>query len=214
MMKTSGKLILGAVVVLAAAGGFFAMKSHQSMPGAPAGSVSGPPMGAQGDDAQFTAFKKSHRYTMQLVKLVDDIGHLESDGKAALTPAQAKSALVVLEPLHRQKTLDENGAKEAVKSLRAILTEQQYAVISSLPSESQFRKDGPSAGPMPGGPMPGGPMPAGARPAGDRPAGPPPNMGKMPMKDFNPLNIPNGGPGSKKGSSALDKLIDDLKSKS
>jgi hypothetical protein len=196
MKRTSNKLMLGALAVIVLASGFLALKDHLGKSASP---PSGFPMGGPpGGPGQSADFQKSHRYTFQLMRLVGNIGRLDNESKTPLTPAQAKALLAILQPLRERESLDQPAAKEAVKALQAVLTDEQRAAIGAMPPEHQFRQGGPPPGPPPG----------------SRPSGPPPNMSRKPMEDFNPLNPPAGGPPGRPGGGGMDKLFDDLQKKS
>ncbi|MCE5197950.1 MAG: hypothetical protein ABFD54_06720 [Armatimonadota bacterium] len=201
-MKPSGKLIIGLVVLVAIAGGLVALKSNRrtvSVVQPTAGGPMGGPMGSpMGDPGQFAELQKSHQYAFQLMKLVGNIGRLESDGKSGLTPQQAKAVLAVLQPLRKRESLDETSAKEAMKALQAVLTDKQRSAISALPPEHKFHR----------GSTPPGPPPTGT------PSGPPPAGGPKAMKGFNPLNPPAGGPMGQPAGKGVERLFENLEKKS
>lgn len=196
------KPLFGVVVLIVLLGGFFLYKdklggesSRQSVPQVSTANASGGAMGGSGRSAEF---EKSHKYALQLVKLIGSVGRLEEAGKDTLTPAQARSVLSILQPLREQDSLDEPTAREAVKSLQDVLTDKQRAAINALPAEKQFRRAGPPQGAL----------------AGKRPSGPPPGAGGPGgMKNFNPLSQPAGGPEDKQRNGGMDKLFDSLKKK-
>jgi hypothetical protein len=199
-------LIIVVVVLIALAGGYYFLKGNSQKTASTVGSssptVGGQIGGSPGRSGQFAEFRKLHPYTFQLMRLVGNISRLEEDGKAALTPKQAKAILAILEPLRQRASLDESVARDTVKDIRAILTDKQHAAISALPAEPQFRRSNrPPSGAPPSGAMQGPPRNSGPGPMRD-------------MKEFNPLNPPTGGPSNRPGSNRIDKLFDSLKKKS
>jgi len=184
-MKSIYKSILCAAMMLIVAG-----MLHAAQPTPPLG----PPPG-EGPMGNSAEFQKAHRYAFQLMRLVGNIGRLESTDKSTLTSVQAKKVLAVLQPLGKLKSLDEPAAKKGIKALQDILTDKQRSVISALPPEHQFRQGGPP-------------------PPGPRPFGPPPKPNPKELKNFNPLNPPAGMRMGHKGPDMLKKLFDDLKKKS
>lgn len=205
-MKRSHVIIAAIVAVAVLVGGVLAMKgrrsNQQTVPGqpmgtppagAPAGLSSGGPPGSP-SGAQSAEFQKAHKYALQLMKLVGNVGRLEEQDKASLTPVQAKSILAILEPLRKQDSLDEPAARKAVIEMQSVLTDEQRAAISALPPLPKFRQ----------GNQPPGPPPSGA------PVGPPPGVGPKPTGGFNPLRPPEGGP-DRAGSGGIEKLFDALK---
>lgn len=214
MSKRSNKLILTVVVVGVLAGVLFMLRDNVIKPNSSAGPqpgqspiggpMGGPMSGPSTNSEDSKQFQKLHQYSLQLMKLVKNIGRIDNEAQAALTPAQAKSVLAVLEPLRELKSLDESAAKDAIKALEGILTDKQRYAISTLPSDSQFKKNSQQMAPPAAGPMPSGPMPSGP-PSGGRPG---------PMGDgFNPLNVPPGGPAGHGKAGDINKLFDDLKKK-
>ena len=138
--------------------------------------MGGPPGGPGG----FADFQKSHKYAFQLARLAGNIERLRDEGKAALAPSQAKAVLAILQPLRARESLDETAAREALKKLQHVLTDEQRAAINSMPPpEHQFRQ---------GGPPPGPPR-----------SGPPPGPNPRAMKGFNPLKQPPGPGGPPPG---------------
>lgn len=219
MSRTGTSVIIAAVVVAIAGGVFYALrggtaKSPAGVPaGAPAAGVpggapmGGAPGGPPGGAGMGKDFQRQHQYTLQLVRLVNNIGRMESSGKAPLTQAQAKSILAVLQPLRQHSSLDETAAKDGLKALQAVLTDKQRSAIAVLPAEHPFRQ-GPSGGPG-AQPPAGGP---GGQP-GPQPAGPPPGSGPQEMKEFNPLNPPAGGPEGPQGAEGPASVFQQLQKK-
>ena len=115
---------------------------------------------------------------------------MDTEKKTALSAAQAKSVLGVLTPLRKQKTMDQEQAKTAIKQLQDILTEDQRTAISTMAPEHQFRREG----------GPGGGPPQGRRPMMDPKA----------MENFNPFNPPKGSPMAQRGAERMKKLFKDL----
>lgn len=203
-MSKSGKIGLVFIVLVVVAGGAFVMKSRSARLQVPAGApppVGGLMGGPGGDSGSFAELQKSHKYAFQLMTLVGNLGRLEELGKAPLTVAQAKSALAILEPLRKLKSLDEPTARKAYTEMHAVITDEQRAAINTLPAENQFRKSGPPPGQRPSG-APSGPAPSTSPKAGPRP------------DSFNPLNPPKGGPAAGAGDNNMDKLFDNLRKKS
>lgn len=198
-------IIIGMILAVVLAAGVLALTGQFGKGASSRGSRIGPPPGGPGmmggPPGQFAEMQKMHKYAFQLVRLVENIGRLEENGKAPLTSAQAKSVLAVLKPLRESDSLEEASARDAVTAMRGILTDKQYSVISAFPPERQFRRNGPP-------------------PSGRGPMGPPPNGGSPPngaprsMEEFNPLNGPPGPIPDQQGPGGLDKVFDDLQKKS
>lgn len=194
-MKRYGKLMAFAVVLVVLAGGLYALRSRlggtSSAGGMPQGGTPpGAPMGGPPGGADF---EKSHKYAMQLMRLLNDIGRLDDEGKLPLTGQQAKAALAILKPLRERDSLEETACRQALKDLRAVLTDDQRTAIGALPPEPRFRQGGPPPG---GAPPPGGP----------------PDSGRT--RQFNPLNPPEGGPSDRERPDGSGRLFDDLEKKS
>lgn len=202
-MKRKNILIVVVVVVVAACAVFVLMGRHpkpQGISGPPtAGMPSGGPMGGpQNDPTQTANFQKTHKYTIELMKLLANVERMEESGKTPITPAQAKSLLKILQPLREQKSLEEDAARTAFAEVQDVLTDDQRTAISLLPEEPTVQQSAPPQG----------------TPTAGKPAGPPPGGGAKPMESFNPLNPPTGGPGGSQRPSGIQKLFNDLKSKS
>lgn len=200
MKQRSTGLILGATVLIVLIGGLLVLKGNSNRSGsstgsppgsASSGAVAGGPGGAPGG---FAEFQKSHRYAFQLMRLISNVGRIEEEGKAALTPAQAKSMLALLQPLRELESLDEPAAEDAIVALQDILTDQQRSAISALPPDPQFRRSGP--------------------PPGQASSGPPPGAAADRLGSFNPLKPHVGRQGNKQHPGHLAKLFDDLEKKS
>ena len=215
-MRPKIGLIIGIAALVVVAGVLYALNhgAGESAPapgvgmGAPNGAPAGGPSGGSG---QFAEFQKTHRYTMQMMKLLGNIGRLEEGGKEPLSVEQAKSILAIVDPLRKQATLDETSAKKAFLALQAVLTDAQRTAISQLPAENRFRQGNRPPGPPPGGGQPSGPH-----------SGAPFGPGAGAVKGLNPLNPPAPlggiraakGPADRQGPGGFDKLFADLKSKS
>ena len=203
-MKGPNKIILAAVALIVVAGVIFAIMGHRGRPQGvggppmPGQSTAGPMGGPPGDPTQTADFQKTHKYTIQLMKLLVNVGRMEDAGKATLTPAQAKSLLKIVQPLREQKSLEEEAARKAVVEVQTVLTDDQRSAISVLPAERQMQQAAPPQGPPPSG----------------GPSGPPPAMGGKPNDGFNPLSAPPGGPGGSHRTGPIEKLFNDLKSRS
>ncbi len=135
---------------------------------------------------QFRKFREEHKYTFQLTDTVVALGELEKQNRHALTPAQARKVNTVLARVRKQPKLTQEQAKQALKDLKAPLSERQLTEIGKITKQMSERRGRPDgAGPRPGGrpdgaaarpgsPRPGGrPDGAAARPGGPRPGGRP-----------------------------------------
>ena len=122
---------------------------------------------------RFMQFREEHRSTFQLTGLVGNIARLEQEGMQPLTAAQAKAMLGILTPLRTQDKLSQDGAKETVRALQKVLTQEQRDEIAKMPEQRGGGRGGPVVD-----------RPRGERPAFDSPA----------MKNFNPFNPSTGGP--------------------
>ncbi len=199
MKQTYNKSIHGTVALIILVVGFLALRGNLGRSVAPGGSPQGPPpsganMGMPpGGPGMSADFEKSHRYTLQLMRLTQNIGRLENVGKSKLTVAQAKAVLSILQPLRKRESLDQPSAKDAIKSLQCVLTGLQRSEIRAMPAEHQFRQNTPPSGPPPSGPRP--------------------NMNSKSMENFNPLNSA-AGPPNQHGGGDLDKIFADLIKKS
>jgi hypothetical protein len=160
-------------------------------PGQGMGRIPGGPGGPGRPDSNF---QKTNQYTSQFMRLINNIGRLEKDKKAALTPVQAKKILSVLQPLRSSDSLEESQAKKAFKSIQSLLTDTQKKAIRAMPAEHQFRKNTPP-------------------PAGPRPDGPPPSMKPGKMRGFNPLSSVHRGP-TPPGGDRIDSIFKALEKKS
>lgn len=179
---------------------------------------------------QFRKFREEHKYTFQLTDTVVALGELEKQNRHALTPAQARKVNTVLARVRKQPKLTQEQAKQALKDLKAPLSERQLTEIGKITKQMSERRGRPDgAGPRPGGrpdgaaarpgsPRPGGrPDGAAARPGGPRPGGRPdgerpdarrPGMDPARMKDFNPLAAPAGEAGARqRGNRRLQEAV-------
>ena len=200
-MKGQIKVVLIVVVVLAvAAGGYYFLKgggggsasSGTVSSGAQSsgGQAGGPGGGGGGRGSQF---REEHKWTFQLTRLVRNISRLDSDKKFPLAASQAKSVLGVLNPLRKQKTMDQEQAKTAIRQLQDILTEDQRTAISTMAPEHQFRREaGPGGGP-----------PQSRRPTMDPKA----------MENFNPFNPPKDSPMAQRGAERMNQLFKGLEAR-
>jgi len=156
---------------------------------------------------RFAQFRESHKYTFQLTRLAGNIGKLEEEKKAPLTPAQAKAVLAVLEPLRGKPKLTQDDAKVALKGLKAALNEQQLTEIGKMKEPERRPGQGGQGGPGMG---PGG----GQRGPGQGPgAGQPPAMNPDAMKNFNPFNLPKDSPMGGRSAERWNKFFDALTKK-
>ena len=128
--------------------------------------------GAMG--GQFAQFREAHKFTFQLTSMVGNIAQLDTDGVAPLTPAQAKTMLGILTPLRTKASLTQDEAKETLKALKQVLTEQQLTEIGKMKPRRSTR----------------GGQGQGMRGSG----GHRPNFDPNAMKDFNPFNPKGGAP--------------------
>jgi len=163
---------------------------------------------------QFRKFREEHKYTFQLTDTVVALGELEKQNRHALTPAQARKVNTVLARVRKQPKLTQEQAKQALKDLKAPLSERQLTEIGKITKQMSERRGRPDgAGPRPGGrpdgaaARPGGPRPGG-RPDGERPDARRPGMDPARMKDFNPLAAPAGEAGARqRGNRRLQEAV-------
>ncbi|HOJ20701.1 MAG TPA: hypothetical protein PLY56_04145 [Armatimonadota bacterium] len=174
---------------------------------------------------QFRKFREEHKYTFQLTDTIVALGELEKQNRHALTPAQAKKVNAVLAKVRKQPKLTQEQAKQALKEVKAPLTERQLTEVGKITKEMSERRGRPDgAGPRPGGrpdgaaARPGGQRPGGrpdgdrpgarrpgdrpdgaaSRPGGQRPGGRPDGAGQRPGGD-RPGGRPDGdGPGARR----------------
>jgi hypothetical protein len=206
-MRGSSKVVLIVVVVavVAAVGCYFAFRGGSSsstassagraplLGGPPPGGPPGGPAGAGGQFAGFEEFRKSHQFTFQLSRLASNIGRLDKETKSPVTPDQAKAILAVLTPLRKQESMDQEGAKAAIRSLQKVLTDDQRNAISTMAPEHRFRSAGGSSG---------------GRPSGERP-----HFDMKAMENFNPFNPPKDSPMYERSKKRMDDLFAALEKK-
>lgn len=167
---------------------------------------------------QMAAFREEHKYTFQLTGMVGGIGRLEAGTKAPLTPAQAKSILAVINPLKAQDTLTQDQAKEALRSIKEVLTEKQLNEIAATQQQRSFGRGNGGAGGTGGAPGGGGPGAGGAgggpgagRQGGGR--GNRPAFDPVAMKNFNPFNQKAGAPTMGRGGNRMQQTLDAIEAK-
>lgn len=161
---------------------------------------------------QMTKFREEHKYTFQLTRLVGNIGRMEQEGQNKLTAAQAKAMLGILQPLRKQPKLNQDDAKEVIRSLQAVLTMDQRTEINKMPERrSGGGNRGGGAG-GPGGQGGGAPRGQGGQ-NGGRPGGQRPQLDPAAMKDFNPFNSQSGGMGGPRAAARYDEFFKALEAK-
>jgi hypothetical protein len=177
-----GCLLLGAVLLVGCA-----PKAGQNNEAAPAVGAAG------GGPAAMKQFREDHKYTFQLVRLLNNISRLDKDGKYPLSKTQAKSLLDILLPLRTQGQMTQDDAKDTIKTVQIVLTIDQRTTIGEMPQRQ----------PGAGGGAPGGPGGAGFQ--GGPGGAPRAQFDPVAMKDFNPLNPKTVMPGRNNG-----KRMDDF----
>lgn len=89
---------------------------------------------------RFRKFREEHQNGFKLMETTRKLGQLERDGIMPLTPAQAKSILVILTPLRGKADLTEDDAKIAIQSINALLTEQQLSAMDKMTASRNGRR--------------------------------------------------------------------------
>jgi hypothetical protein len=153
--------------------------------------------GGQGGGGPMSQFREAHKITFMLSRMAMNIGRLDTDTDAHLTPAQAKSILAVLTPLRSKTSLTEDDSKAAIMKLKAELTEKQLTEMGKMKQPPRRFGGGGQNGP--GGQMGQG----GQRPRFD------PNA----MKEFNPFNPKKGNPMAARSAKRLNALFAALEAK-
>lgn len=191
-------LVLGAMLVLTGC----AKKSTQQGQGQNQEAAASN-SGGSGRGAQSTQSREEHKYTFQLSSMAVNVGRMEREGVAPLTPAQAKSILAVLNPLRTKSTLTQDEAKEAIKGIKQVLTEQQLTEIGKMNARS---RQGGRQGQRGGGQRSGQQGQRGGQ-QGQRP-----QVDPATMKNFNPFNPPKDSP-MQRGGDRMKELFESLEKK-
>jgi hypothetical protein len=186
--------------------------------------IAAPPAAQQGGGGKTGGFQKKQNATFELMRLVRNVGRLDSGDKGHLTPDQAKKILVILTPLRKQIALNNVQAKAATNKINAVLTKEQKKIIKAMKPEkgmggmgSGHHPEGEGGMMGGGGPHPpdgGGMMGGGGGPhhpdgEGMMGGGGPhqgPHPGGPGMENFNPFNPPKDSPMAKN----TDKLFKQL----
>lgn len=202
-MGKSGRIAIMLVVVLAiACGGYYYLHNRSSATATGATATGAAMTGGSNMRERFTQFREEHRYTFMLMQLASGIVRLEDDPAHAVSSAQAKQLLAVLQPLRTQPTLTQDEAKNTIKAIQSILTAEQRDAINKLQPERNRQQGGPGA-------------PGMGRPSGQRPQG---GGRRMPMdldamKNFNPFNASQKSPMAQRGGRGIEQLFTVLEKK-
>ena len=98
--------------------------------------------------------------------------------------------LAVLQPLRSQPKLTQDQAKDALRGLKATLTEEQLTEIGTMKAPQYGSRQNGQGGQ--GGAQGGGPGGGGGQGGGQQ--GNRPRLDPVAMKDFNPFNLPENSP--------------------
>lgn len=97
---------------------------------------------------QFAQMREKYKYTFQLMRMARHIDAINKDPKYALTQAQAKKVLDVLQPLRSKPKLTQDQAKDVLKKLKPILTVNQLNAMARVTDRPQAnRRPNGQAGP-------------------------------------------------------------------
>lgn len=107
---------------------------------------------------EMEALRKQYRYNFMLRDTFLKIIEMEKQGKAPLTPEQARKLLDIIGPLRKKERLKSTEAKEAAQRIQGVLTARQLQVLSTIkvPEPPRGRFGGGGGGPQGGGPPGGG----------------------------------------------------------
>jgi hypothetical protein len=167
-------------------------------------------------------FQKGHETKFQLMRLVQNVGRLDSGKNGKITPDQAKTLLGILDPLRKQDILTQDQAKVALDKISALLTDEQQKLIADMKPEKNSGGTGGGGfhnheGGMMGGGGPhqneGGMMGGGGphqHEAGMMGGGGSPQANPGAMENMNPFNPPKDSPMAKNISKQMDKIFKQL----
>ncbi|MCE5315676.1 MAG: hypothetical protein ABFD49_09755 [Armatimonadota bacterium] len=144
--------------------------------------MGGPPGG--GDMQSPAQMQEQQKYTFMLVRMVNDMAHISDK----FTSGQAKSILAIMKPIREQSNLTKDQAKDAIRQLQDVLTDEQRNLIAQQSGQQPMGGQAGLPSRMPQQPQGGSPAPGG-----------PPMGGQGAMENFNPFagstNAPQGAPG-------------------
>jgi hypothetical protein len=192
---------LAALTLAVTAAGAFA----QGGPGGPGGGGGFDPAMMR----RFQQWREKHKFAFQVSGMVNAVARLANEQNAKLTQAQAKKIYAVLGPWTGKPAMNEDEAKNVLKSIKATLNVNQLNAVARIQAEQRNRMGrggrggGGGRGPGGGGPGGGGGGFGAARPGGGPGGGGrgPGGGGRGPGGGFqlpdkmNPLNTsnPRGG---------------------
>lgn len=130
---------------------------------------------------EMEALRKQYRYNFMLRDTFLKIVEMEKQGKAPLTPEQARKLLDIIGPLRKKERLKSTEAKEVVQRIQGVLTAKQLQVLSTIkvPEPPRGRFGGGGGGGPQGGPPGGGFDPQRAL-----------QRMRERFRDFNPFYVP------------------------
>jgi hypothetical protein len=110
---------------------------------------------------EMAKWRDQHKHHNQLSRMISrGLPELEKDKSTAITAAQAKSLLTILNPWKTKDKMTADQAKGLIKQVQNVFTAKQKTILGKIPEGRGFGGGRPGGG-GPGGPGGGGPRAGG-----------------------------------------------------